>query len=71
LPAASSAPAAMIGLDDVGALTPGARADAVLLDDSWAVGRVLHRGHWLPAESRGGTGREPWDSRSPAGKLAP
>lgn len=71
LPAASSTPAAMIGLDDVGVLTPGARADAVLLDDSWAVRRVLHRGYWLPAESRGGTGRGLWDSRSTAGRLAP
>jgi N-acetylglucosamine-6-phosphate deacetylase len=45
--AATATPAAMLGLDRVGALVPGFRADAVVLDADLAVRRVLHRGAWV------------------------
>jgi N-acetylglucosamine-6-phosphate deacetylase len=45
--AASSTPAAMLGLDRVGALRPGFHADAVVLDERLDVRRVLHRGRWI------------------------
>lgn len=45
--AATAAPAAMLSLDGVGALLPGYRADAVVLDDELVVLRVLHRGRWV------------------------
>jgi N-acetylglucosamine-6-phosphate deacetylase len=39
--AATALPARILGLDDVGVLEPGARADVVVLDDNLAVERVL------------------------------
>lgn len=45
--AASTTPAAMLGLDGVGGLVPGLAADVVVLDDALAVQRVLHRGVWV------------------------
>ena len=45
--AATAAPAALLGLDGVGALSPGCRADLVVLDEDLAVQRVLHRGRWV------------------------
>lgn len=42
--AASSAPAALLGLDRRGRLAPGAHADVVVLDDDLAVTRVLVAG---------------------------
>jgi N-acetylglucosamine-6-phosphate deacetylase len=45
--ASSATPAAMLGLDRVGALRPGFSADAVVLDDHLDVRRVLHRGCWV------------------------
>ena len=45
--AATASPATMLGLDRVGALLPGFRADLVVLDDDLDVQRVLHRGHWV------------------------
>ncbi|WP_460458956.1 N-acetylglucosamine-6-phosphate deacetylase [Angustibacter peucedani] len=45
--AASTTPAAMLGLHGVGTLETGARADVVVLDDELAVQRVLHRGRWV------------------------
>jgi len=45
--AATASPAAMLGLEQVGALTPGRRADLVVLDDRLEVLRVLHRGTWV------------------------
>ncbi|WP_218221535.1 N-acetylglucosamine-6-phosphate deacetylase [Nesterenkonia sp. Act20] len=47
LMAASTNPAAMIGIDDAGRLLPGGRADLVLLDPAWNVSRVMHRGQWI------------------------
>ncbi|MGJ9373926.1 N-acetylglucosamine-6-phosphate deacetylase [Nesterenkonia sp. CF4.4] len=47
LTAATANPAEMIGLDDVGRLLPGGRADLVLLDQDWQVRRVMHRGRWI------------------------
>jgi N-acetylglucosamine-6-phosphate deacetylase len=44
--AATAAPAALLGLEGVGALAPGHRADLVVLDDDLAVQRVLHGGQW-------------------------
>lgn len=49
LRAATSRPAQYLGLGSVGQFVPGARADAVVLDASWSVQRVLYRGAWLPA----------------------
>jgi N-acetylglucosamine-6-phosphate deacetylase len=46
--AATAAPAHLIGLDGVGALRPGFRADLVVLDDDLDVQRVLHAGRWIP-----------------------
>jgi N-acetylglucosamine-6-phosphate deacetylase len=45
--AATATPAAMLGLDRVGALRPGFRADLVVLDEGLDVVRVLHRGRWV------------------------
>jgi N-acetylglucosamine-6-phosphate deacetylase len=45
--AASATPAAMLGLDRVGALRPGFHADAVVLDEQLEVRRVLRRGRWV------------------------
>ena len=45
--AASRAPAAALGLTDVGQLRAGARADLVVLDDDLHVTRVLHSGGWV------------------------
>lgn len=42
-------PARYLGLDGVGELVPGARADAVVLDDAWSVTRVMRGGEWLDA----------------------
>jgi len=44
--AATTTPATMLGLDRVGALRPGYRADLVVLDDHLDVLAVLHRGSW-------------------------
>ncbi len=44
--AATINPARWLGLDD-GDLTPGAYADAVVLDDTWTITRVLRHGAWL------------------------
>jgi N-acetylglucosamine-6-phosphate deacetylase len=46
--AATASPAAMLGLDRVGALRPGFNADLVVLDEELDVLRVLHRGVWVP-----------------------
>jgi len=45
--AATAAPARLIGLDRVGALEPGFRADLVVLDEALDVQRVLHAGVWV------------------------
>jgi N-acetylglucosamine-6-phosphate deacetylase len=45
--AASTAPAALMGLDDVGAIEAGRRADLVVLDEAWQVQRVLRAGAWV------------------------
>lgn len=45
--AASTAPARVLGLDDVGALEPGRRADLVVLDDDLRVVRVMRAGAWI------------------------
>lgn len=49
LSAATSRPAQYVGLSSVGSFAPGSRADAVVLDASWSVQRVLWRGAWLDA----------------------
>ncbi|GAA1178006.1 N-acetylglucosamine-6-phosphate deacetylase [Nesterenkonia xinjiangensis] len=46
--AATANPARMVGLEDVGALAPGNRADLVLLDDDLQVTGVMSRGVWQP-----------------------
>jgi N-acetylglucosamine-6-phosphate deacetylase len=45
--AASTAPAALMGLDDVGALETGRRADLVVLDDDLGLHRVMRAGAWV------------------------
>ena len=45
--AASTAPARVLGLGDVGALEAGRRADLVVLDDDLAVVRVMRSGAWV------------------------
>lgn len=45
--AATAAPAAMLGLSDVGRLEPGLRADLVALDGDLAVTRVMRAGEWV------------------------
>jgi N-acetylglucosamine-6-phosphate deacetylase len=45
--AAASTPAALLGLDDRGSLASGLRADLVVLDRDWRVGRVMRGGHWV------------------------
>lgn len=45
--AASTTPAAAWGLDDVGAIEAGRRADLVVLDDRLEVVRVMRAGAWL------------------------
>ncbi|WP_405490181.1 N-acetylglucosamine-6-phosphate deacetylase [Nocardia sp. NBC_00511] len=45
--AATSIPAAVVGLPDVGDLRPGMFADAVVVDDDLRLVRVLRRGRWL------------------------
>ncbi|GAB3181958.1 N-acetylglucosamine-6-phosphate deacetylase [Nesterenkonia halophila] len=47
LAAATENPARMVGLDEVGRLAPGMRADLVHLDEDLAVRAVMHRGAWL------------------------
>ncbi|MDR7252511.1 N-acetylglucosamine-6-phosphate deacetylase [Nocardioides sp. BE266] len=47
--AASTAPAAAWGLEDVGALEAGRRADLVVLDDRLEVVRVMRAGTWVTA----------------------
>jgi N-acetylglucosamine-6-phosphate deacetylase len=45
--AATASPAAMLGLDRVGALRPGFLADLVVLDQELDVSRVMRRGRWV------------------------
>lgn len=45
-------PARFVGLDDVGILAVGLRADAVVLTDMCTVERVLFRGEWVNADNR-------------------
>jgi N-acetylglucosamine-6-phosphate deacetylase len=45
--AATSTPAALLGLDDRGSLTTGLRADLVVLDHDWRVRRVMVGGDWV------------------------
>ena len=46
LRAASTVPAEYLGLDEVGRIAAGRRADLVVLDDTLRVTRVLWRGQW-------------------------
>lgn len=58
--AATATPADMLGLPaTVGRLTPGARADLVVLSDDLDVRRVMRAGRWV------GTGAEPGPELSP------
>ena len=45
--AATSTPAALLGLDDRGSLETGLRADLVVLDRDWQVHRVMFGGDWV------------------------
>jgi N-acetylglucosamine-6-phosphate deacetylase len=48
--AATSTPAALLGLDDRGSLATGLRADLVVLDREWRVRRVMRGGGWVRSE---------------------
>ena len=45
--AASTTPAALLGLGDRGALATGLRADVLSLTDDWRVDRVMRGGAWV------------------------
>ncbi|HEX4687089.1 MAG TPA: amidohydrolase family protein [Nocardioides sp.] len=45
--AATSTPAALLGMDDRGSLVTGLRADLVVLDAEWRVRRVMRGGDWV------------------------
>ena len=45
--AASSTPAALLGLTDRGALVTGLRADVLALTADWRVDRVMRGGGWV------------------------
>lgn len=45
--AATQSPARALGLRDVGALTPGHRADLVALDENLEISGVMRHGHWI------------------------
>lgn len=45
--AATAAPAAMLGIEGVGSLLPGFRADVVALDEDLEVRRVMRAGAWV------------------------
>lgn len=47
LTAATANPAAMLGLDEVGSLAEGGRADLVVLDEEFGVERVMQAGAWV------------------------
>ena len=47
--AASTTPAALLGLADRGSLATGLRADLVVLDGDWRVRRVMSGGDWVRA----------------------
>lgn len=47
LAGATANPAAMIGLNSVGILIPGAQADLVILNADWRVQSVMHQGRWI------------------------
>jgi len=46
--AATSTPAALLGLEDRGRLATGLRADLVVLDSNWLVRRAMRGGDWVP-----------------------
>ncbi len=45
--AATAAPAAMLGIEGVGSLLPGFRADVIALDEDLEVRRVMRAGAWV------------------------
>ena len=50
--AATASPAAMLGLERVGALRPGFHADLVVLDEELDVSRVMRQGRWVATRPR-------------------
>jgi N-acetylglucosamine-6-phosphate deacetylase len=56
--AATSVPARLFGLDDVGSLRPGARADVTLLSADLRPAGVLFRGQWARSLPDGGARAE-------------
>jgi N-acetylglucosamine-6-phosphate deacetylase len=48
----SATPARVLGLDDVGAIEPGWRADMVVLDEKLEVVAVMARGVWVDGPPR-------------------
>jgi N-acetylglucosamine-6-phosphate deacetylase len=61
---ASTTPARTLRLDDVGALAPTLRADAVVLDGNLQVVAVLRRGRWVAGVHPPGTPSATADARA-------
>ncbi len=61
----STTPARALGLDDVGVLEPGRRADAVVLTADLRVTAVLRRGQWVPGTGHPGS-EATWPLDAPA-----
>jgi N-acetylglucosamine-6-phosphate deacetylase len=49
--AASTTPARAMGLNNVGEIAPGKRADFVVLNNELELQAVMNRGRWLPDPS--------------------
>ncbi len=63
---AAATPARWHGLEEVGEIAPGRRADLVLTDDTGALQRVLRAGRWIETDPAGSDGSDELDVSSSA-----